>query len=207
MNADKGFEMRGSSRVRQGFAAGSFAVRRWFVFPGCSFVFCWLPGSFRLFLFSCGLDFAEAVGGAVVSAVEAGFMPFDGFEGTRRMLESACGEHDPGGRFFVAGGGGLLTLLMGEGGGFKGPAAEKAPAADRHGFDEIVLVLGGRLESAGVGGEEGVKAVAGFTGEEDGTGEEAVGDGVLGGVPLAFRGAGASGFLSVGAVGGELGLG
>ncbi|HXE65000.1 MAG TPA: hypothetical protein VN519_15760 [Bryobacteraceae bacterium] len=101
----------------------------------------------------------------------------------------------------------MLALFVGEGGGFEGPATEEPPAADGHGFDEVVLVLGDGLEAAGVGGEEGVEAGGGFAGEEDGAGEEAVGDGVLGGVAFALRGAGAGGFLGVRAIAGELGVG
>jgi len=193
---------------------GSLVVRRRFVFRGSSFVFFRLLGSFGFFLFSSvfflaifgpcagGLDFAETVGGAVPGAVEADFVAGEGFVGAGRMAQGAGGEHDLGGWFFVSGGGGLLALFVGEGGGFEGPAAEEAPAADGHGFDEVVLVLGGGLEAAGVGGEEGVEAGGGFAGEEDGAGEETVGDGVLGGVAFAFRGAGAGGFLGVRAVGG-----
>ena len=83
--------MRGSSGVRYGFAGGSLVVRRRFVFRGSCFVFFRLLGSFRLFLFSGvfvlsmlvagtgGLDFAEAVGGAVPGAVEADFVAGEGF--------------------------------------------------------------------------------------------------------------------------------
>jgi hypothetical protein len=207
VNGDKRFKMRGSSGVRYGFAAGSFGVRLRFVFLGSGFVFCGLLGSFRLFLFSGvfvprtgALDFAEPVCGAVPGAVEADFVAGEGFLGAGRMVEGPGGEHDLGGWFFVGGGGGLLALFVGEGGGFKGPDAEEAPAADGHGFDEVVLVLGGGAEAAGVGGEEGVEAGRGFAGEEDGAGEEAVGDGVLGGVAFALGGAWAGGFLGVGAV-------
>ena len=173
-----------------------------------------LLGSFGLFLFSFvfrasagGLDFAETVRGAVPGAVEADFVAGEGFVGAGRMAEGAGGEHDLGGWFFVGGGGGLLALFVGEGGGFEGPAAEEAPAADGHGFDEVVFVLGGGLEAAGVGGEEGVEAGGRFAGEEDGAGEEAVGDGVLGGVAFALGGAGTGGFLGVRTVAGELGVG
>jgi len=173
-----------------------------------------LLGSFGLFLFSFvfrasagGLDFAETVRGAVPGAVEADFVAGEGFVGAGRMAEGAGGEHDLGGWFFVGGGGGLLALFVGEGGGFEGPAAEEAPAADGHGFDEVVLVLGGGLEAAGIGGEEGVEAGGRFAGEEDGAGEEAVGDGVLGGVAFALGGAGTGGFLGVRTVAGELGVG
>jgi len=96
VDADKGNEMRGSYRVRYGFAGGSLGLRRGFVFRGSLFVLCKLLGSFGFFLFSgvlfgaifffalfgpCagGLDFAETVGGAVPGAVEADFVAGEGF--------------------------------------------------------------------------------------------------------------------------------
>src|SRR6185312_7188177 len=168
MDADKGFEMRGSSRVRYGFVAGSLVVRRRFVFLRSSFVFCELLGSFRFFLFSGGLDFAEAVGGAVVGAVEPDFVAAEGFLGARRIAEGMEGEGGAGGWIFESGGAGLAGLLVGDADGFEGPDAEDTPAADGHGFDEVAFVLRGGLEAAGVGAEEGVKGSGIFAGEEDG---------------------------------------
>ena len=76
------------------------------------------------------------------------------------------------GGVFAGGGVGLLALFVGEAGGFDGPVAEEAPAAGDHGFDEVELVLGDGEEVGDVGGEEGVEALFGFAGEDDGVGEE-----------------------------------
>jgi len=95
-------------------------------------------------------------------------------------------------------------VLVGGGIGLEGPVAEGAPAAEGHGFDEGEFVGGGGVEFGGEVCEEPEETPAGFAGEQDGLGEDAVLDGVAGAIAASCRGDGATGFAGVGAVRGEL---
>lgn len=99
------------------------------------------------------------------------------------------------------------VVVEGGEGGFDEAAAAEAPHGCEDFFDEVLFHEGGgaefgleRLFEIGV---EGL-----FSGADQGAGgEEAGGEGVLGGGGLAFFGGGAGGGLGVGGVGGELGGG
>lgn len=143
----------------------------------------------------------------MVLAVEAEFLAAEGVEKAGRLVEGVEGGDGLGWRVFVGDGIGLEpldALLIGDLGGLEGPAAEDAPAAEGHGFDEGEFVGGVGVEFGGEVGQEFEETLAGFAGEEDGLGEHAVFEGVLGGVAAASGGDGASGFWAVEAVGCEL---
>ena len=140
----------------------------------------------------------------MVLAVEADFLTAEGFEEAGRLVEGIEGEEGAGGRVLVGGGIGLEGLFASELSGLEGPVAEGAPAAEGHGFNEGEFVGGGGVEFGGEVCEEPEETLAGFAGEQDGLGEDAVFDGVAGGIAATSRGDGATGFAGVGAVRGEL---
>jgi len=146
----------------------------------------------------------EALGGAVVLAVVAGFVAVHDFEGAGLVAEGAEGEGGLGGGGF---GGDLFALLglfahfKAEAGLFHAPEPELTPAADGHVLDETALGFGLRPEFLNEGGEELEEAVGGFGFEDYGVGEDSVAEGVSGGVGFAFQGDRAFGFAAVSAGG------
>jgi len=95
-------------------------------------------------------------------------------------------------------------VLLGGESAWKVRLRRGAPAAEGHGFDEGEFVGGGGVEFGGEVCEEPEETPAGFAGEQDGLGEDAVLDGVAGAIAASCRGDGATGFAGVGAVRGEL---
>jgi hypothetical protein len=75
--------------------------------------------------------------------------------------------------------------------GFDGAEAAFAPLSVDHFFDQVKLDQALGLKLIGVGGEQFVVCFAGFGGEDDACGVEAVPDGVLGGDLAALFGCGA----------------
>ena len=140
----------------------------------------------------------------MILAVEADFEAAEGFEQAWRLVEGVEGHDGLGRRVFVRDGVGLEALLARYLACLEGPAAEDAPAAEGHGFDEGEFVGGGGVEFGGEVGQKFEETLAGFAGEEDGLGEHPVFEGVAGGIAEASGGDGAAGFAAVGAVGGEL---
>ncbi len=125
-------------------------------------------------------------------------------EGPQRCGISQNGDGVAGG---VIGIGLRVAGSVAESGAFEVPGAHETPLSDHHLLDEDVLDVGGGGEFELELSEEIVEAGAGFTGEQDGFGEEseagveAVLDGVGGGSGFAGRGDGAAGFPAVGARG------
>ncbi len=101
------------------------------------------------------------------------------------------------GEVFIGDGRFLAAHLMGDGGVFHGPEAHLAPVGDDHFVNEEGFDGGGGEELGAELFDEVVEAVAGFAFEEDGAGEEAVGDAVAGGFAFTGGGARAAGFGSV----------
>jgi hypothetical protein len=73
-------------------------------------------------------------------------------------------------------------VLLGGESAWKVRLRRGAPAAEGHGFDEGEFVGGGGVEFGGEVCEEPEETPAGFAGEQDGLGEDAVLDGVAGGI-------------------------
>ena len=144
----------------------------------------------------------------MVLAVVSGLVTAHGF--ALGGGEGEDGEHGSGGGVLLEGGFGLAALFVDDDGGFQGPEAAETPEGVDHSFDEGHFVGGFGEEFGDEGTEEFEKTLAGFAGEEDGGGEEAVVGGIAGvpgvqgGIVLAARGFWAGGFLCVGAVGGQL---
>jgi hypothetical protein len=119
--------------------------------------------------------------GALVHAVQAGFIAVDEADGLGR------GEIFKGGgeaADFV--GAGLVIHVVLEHAGFDGPGAAHAPVGTDHLLDEAELDAIGGPEAVQVEVEEGFEAFAFLVLEDDAAGEQAMAQGVLSGTALAF---------------------
>lgn len=81
---------------------------------------------------------------------------------------------------------------------FELPQADLTPVSGGHFSDEEFVERGDGFESFSEAFDDLVKAVPGFTFDQDGAGEEPVGGAVAGGTGFALRGFGAPGACSVG---------
>ena len=171
--------------------------------------------------------------GVAVFAAVAALVAVEQFQGAGFVGEGAEGAGEVGDGGFA---GVLFLTVAGGGEAFGGflkalrfldaPEAHATPVRDGDEVDLIGLDAGRGLELLFEDGEEVAETLFGFAGEDQGVGEEAVADGVLGGVgfafgrdwsggeggvgsgdALAFRGDRAAGSGAVGAGGGDLEFG
>ena len=194
------------------------------------------PGSFGPFAFQisfpiCAVVLETGEGVPVFPAVAA-LVSVEPLESTGFVAEGAEGAGEVRDRGFA---GVCFLAAAGHGEAFGGffkvlrlpdaPEAHATPVRDGSEVDLIGLDAGLGLKFLFKGGEV-TETLLGFAGEDQGVGEEAVADGVLGGAgfafgrdwsdgmggvgsgdALAFRGDGAAGFSAIGAGGGDLEFG
>jgi len=165
------------------------------------FCFQWDGGFvWKFHFFALGAEEEKTAEGAGELAVGGGFVAVEEGEGAGVVGEGAEGEDGASGAVglaFAGGGVGLLHDFVVDGGVFEGPETELAPAAPGHGFDGGGFGWSLRVEFAADFVDEFVEAGGGFAVEEETSGEEAVTDGIVGGVPFAFGRFGAAGFRAV----------
>ena len=135
------------------------------------------------FVWYGGAEEQEVVEGALVDAMEAGFIAI--YEAEAGM-GGGIGEGGGHAVDFVAGGLGFGVVLKDA--GFKGPGAAHAPVGSGHFLDETELEAIFGLEAVEVLGKEGFEGGARFVFHDDAAGQEAVAGSVLGGAAFPFRG-------------------
>jgi hypothetical protein len=152
---------------------------------------------------SRGAEFQECVEGAGELAVVGSFVAVEEIEDAgvvSQVLESGGGAVDRGG------GRRLTGHFEFEAGLLEAEYAEMAPTGDGHGFDQGGFGEGAWLEFGDEAGVELLEAVLGLAFEDDGLGQEAVADAVLGGDGFAFFRDRPAGFGAVDAGGIEAAL-
>jgi hypothetical protein len=141
--------------------------------------------------------FHKAAVGAQVLAVAERVITDEQVKGTG-IAERAEGQGCSGRVVFAASDGtGLIADLMVHGGLFHAPEAELTPAGDGHLFDEGAFDRAFRLKLLFQIGEDLEEALFEFAFQDDGFGEQAVFDGVAGGVVFALGRDGSAGPGSV----------
>jgi hypothetical protein len=141
-----------------------------------------------------GAGFEKHVIGAGVLAVVAGFVAMEDVEGAGLVAKGAEGLGGASG--WLAGGVGLVdfrskTLL------FNTPDAHEAPAGDSHILNQGSLIGGEGLEFGFDGSEEDGEGSGVFACEDDGLGEDAVAECVVGRAAFAFEGFRSSGLRPI----------